>query len=148
MRYVLLLMLTVLAIVPTAAQTGKPCYDKIYRVTDVLPVVASPADKIVAALENEIVIPDSLRNRKGHIFISYVITCNGDVVKPKLIKRGEWDGSIIYDPFEIFVPQIKRIIIRELKYTSALQEGKSVDFEQILSVSFEGGRIFLSLNGT
>ena len=144
--FVSALALIIVAVASAKGQSSKPCYDRIYEVTDVLPVVATTVDKVVAALENEIAIPDSLKNRKGYVFISYVITCTGDVTKLKLIKKGDWDGTIRYEPFEILVPQIKKIIIRELKYKAALQGGKAVDFFQILSVSFESGRIFLSLN--
>lgn len=147
-QYVIIAILSFLAEMPSAAQSKKPCYQKFYGVTDVLPVLVSPIEEVIAALENEITIPDSLKTRKGSLLISYVITCNGDVTKLKLIKKGDWDGTIFYQPFEVLLPQIKQVIARELRYKAAVQQGSTVDFFQILSLRFENGRIFLGLNGS
>jgi hypothetical protein len=147
MRFLLLSTLILATITETIAQNSKQCYERVYRVTDVLPTLSSSVQDVVAALENEILIPDSLRSRNGNVFIKCIINCHGTVVKPKLIKKGDWDGTIFYEPFEIFLPQIKKVIMQALKYNPAVQQGMPVDFEHVISVAFEDGRIYLSVEG-
>jgi hypothetical protein len=147
MRYIVTSILVMLSF-PLFAQSGRPCYKKIYQITDTIPKLITSADKLLRIIASEIQIPDSLVNRKGHLMIKYVINCSGESVDLKVIVVHDYDGSPIKNDFEILARQIIPILRRELKWIPARHKGKNVDFLQILSIVFENGGISIRVTAT
>lgn len=148
MRLVLFISLFFLNIALSFGQTSKPCYSKIYEIADTLPVLVSSLDKVLEAIKNEIVIPDSLKNREGVILIKYVVNCQGHAVNLRTIKLADYDGKIIRNNFEYLTPNIYTILKRELLWRPARQAGKAIDFLHIFSIKFNNGEISINTTGS
>jgi hypothetical protein len=132
----------------TYGQSTRPCYEKVYQVSDTLPILLSQKENILKVIKTQIVIPDSLKNHKGHLLIKYVINCTGDVVNLKVVRTADSDGNLFENKFAFLSPQIIRILREELKWRPARQGGKAVDFLQICSITFDKGEIYISLTAS
>jgi len=147
MRIVIIILLTVISL-SVLGQANKQCYEKVYKVTDTLPKLISKPEDVLRILKNEIVIPDSLKNRWGHLIIMYVINCNGDLVNLRTAKTADSDGNIEKNEFGFLSSEIFKIVKREIKWIPARHGGKTVDFLQIFSITFDKGEIRISLTAT
>lgn len=143
--YIIILLLPTLIF---GQQSNGQCYDRTYNVTNILPVLQSPPERILEAIQKEIVIPNELMDSISSLGIGYVINCKSEIVNVRLLKFADSEGKVVKSPFEIFVPKIKDILKRELKWTAAINEGKEVDFFQIFQISFNKGKISISLTAT
>jgi hypothetical protein len=139
MRLLNILFLVFATFTLVQGQNNKPCYDKTYGVADTLPTLVSSPEMILEIIKNEISLPDSLQDSTGQIFISYVINCNGDVVKLRLIQTADSEGKLFVNHFEFLAPKVIKILKQELKWKPAWQGGKPVDFRQIFVIRFEKG---------
>jgi hypothetical protein len=148
MRLLTILILSLITATWTFGQTNKPCYDKIYEMADTLPVLVGSLDKVLLAIKNEVIIPDSLQNQTGHILIKYVVNCNGDVVSLRKIKLADSDGKLILNKFEYLTAEIISVLRQELKWVPAIHGGKAVDFLHIFSITFTDGRISINTTGS
>lgn len=147
MKTLIIPILTIISL-PTIGQTNKQCYEKVYQVTDTLPQLISKTEDILKFIKDEITIPDSLKNHSGFLFIKYVINCNGDIVNLRVIKTADSDGILIKNDFEFLSTQLFKILKKELKWSPARQGGKTVDFFQVCSITFDKGEISIKLTAT
>jgi hypothetical protein len=148
MRLITILFLLIVPYNLILGQSNKACYSKIYQVTDTLPKLLSAKEDILEIMKQEIVVPDSLKNSKGFIFIKYVINCNGDIVNLRVVKTADSDGNLMNNEFEFLAPNVINILKKELRWTPARNGGKTVDFLQIFSISFDRGSISIMLKAT
>ncbi|MBX2896092.1 MAG: hypothetical protein KF763_11655 [Cyclobacteriaceae bacterium] len=147
-RYFYFISILFLPILIFGQSPNGQCYDKAYNVTDILPVLRTSPERILEAIKKEIIIPNELMDSISVLGIGYVINCKSEIVNIRLIKFADSEGKIIKSPFEIFVPKIKEILKRELKWTAAINGDKEVDFYQIFQISFRKGKITISLTAT
>lgn len=148
MRLTTILFLLIGVFNLTLGQSNKACYGKIYQVTDTLPKLLSSTENILEIMKKEIVLPDSLKNRKGQIFIKYVINCMGDIVNLRVVKTADSDGNLIINEFEFLATKVINILKQELRWTPARNGGKTVDFLQIFSIGFDRGAINIQVTAT
>lgn len=148
MKLTTILLLLTGAFNLTFSQSNKACYSKIYQVTDTLPKLLSAKEDILKIMKQEIVVPDSLKNSTGFIFIKYVINCNGDIVNLRVVKTADSDGNLMTNEFEFLASNVINILKKELRWTPARNGGKTVDFLQIFSIRFDRGSISIMLTAT
>ena len=146
MKLFVTLSFLILATTAASSQNNKPCYERIYQVTDTLPKINSSVETILQHIKQEIQLPDSLLTRDGFIFIKYVINCHGDAVSLRVIKTADSDGVLAINNFEYLAKTIIPILKRELKWIPAWEGGRTVDFLQIFSISFKKGVISIKVN--
>jgi hypothetical protein len=128
-------------------QNDKPC-GKVYQIADTLPLLISSTDHLVEVITSKIEIPDSLKLRKGSVLLKYIINCRGESVGFKVITVHDSDGNSIKNDFAILDSQIIPVLRKELRWIPARQNGKDVDFFQILSISFNSGKIAIKVTAT
>jgi hypothetical protein len=148
MRLLTILFFVFVSFTLVQGQNNKPCYDKAYGVADTLPSLVSSPEMILEIIKKEVSLPDSLQDRTGQIFISYVINCNGDVVKLRLIQTADSDGKLFVNHFEFLAPKIIKILRQELKWTPAWQGGEPADFRQIFNIHFDKRSIGIRVTAT
>jgi hypothetical protein len=141
MKFVMTILFLFTWISASYAQTKKPCYATVYRISDELPELISSQEKIASFIGNEIQLPDSLLKYSEALLIEYVVNCNGDAVRFRVIQTAESDGTLIVNHFKPLVKPITEILGRELKYKPAKKGGNTVDFLKIFSMRFDKGEM-------
>jgi TonB family protein len=108
---------------------AQPPDDVIYTVVDEQPTYVGGLDALVAYLQKEMKYPENARTERveGKVFVSFIVTKEGSVVSPAVIKgvREDLDKEAL------------RVVSGLPKWNPGRQKGRTVSIKFVLPVNFK-----------